>query len=111
MAAAALALSEDMAMSPRDQPSDVLGNLPRSRSHKRSPKRGARKPARKPAPARSQRTPEQQVSPRSVHGPPDPPSGAELVETMVQAAGEVAQIGLTLGVRALRDAVARIPRP
>lgn len=43
--------------------------------------------------------------------PPSPPSGTDLVGTAVQAAGELAQLGLTLGTRALRDAVKRIPRP
>jgi hypothetical protein len=43
--------------------------------------------------------------------PPSPPSGTDLVGTAVQAAGELAQFGLTLGTRALRDAVKRIPRP
>jgi hypothetical protein len=43
--------------------------------------------------------------------PPSPPSGTDLVGTAVQAAGELAQLGLTLGTRALRDAVKRVPRP
>jgi hypothetical protein len=42
---------------------------------------------------------------------PAPPAGAELVTTAVQAAGELAQIGLTLGTQALRGALSRIPRP
>ncbi len=43
--------------------------------------------------------------------PPSPPSGTDLVGTAVQAAGELAQLGLTLGTKALRDAAKRIPRP
>jgi hypothetical protein len=43
--------------------------------------------------------------------PPSPPSGTDLVGTAVQAAGELAQLGLTLGTRALRDVVKRVPRP
>jgi hypothetical protein len=39
------------------------------------------------------------------------PQGVELVETAVQAAGELAQIGFTLGARALRGALSRLPRP
>lgn len=42
---------------------------------------------------------------------PTAPAGAELVTTAVQAAGELAQIGLTLGTQALRGALSRIPRP
>ena len=43
--------------------------------------------------------------------PPGPPTGTDLVGTAVQAAGELAELGLTLGARALRDAVKRLPRP
>jgi hypothetical protein len=40
-----------------------------------------------------------------------PPSGTELVTTAVQAAGELAQIGLKLSGRALKRAVGRLPKP
>ena len=50
-------------------------------------------------------------SPPPPKRPPSPPTGTDLVGTAVQAAGELAQLGLTLGTRALRDAVKRIPRP
>src|SRR3954468_9154824 len=40
-----------------------------------------------------------------------PPSGTELVTTAVQAAGELAQIGLKLSGRALKRAVERLPKP
>jgi hypothetical protein len=39
------------------------------------------------------------------------PRGAELVTTAVQAAGELAQIGLAAGGRALKSALGRLPRP
>jgi hypothetical protein len=39
------------------------------------------------------------------------PHGAELVTTVVQAAGELAQIGLAAGGRALKSALGRLPRP
>ena len=42
---------------------------------------------------------------------PTPPKGAELVTTAVQATGELAKIGLTLGGQALKRAVDRIPKP
>jgi hypothetical protein len=44
-------------------------------------------------------------------GAPAPPSGAELLGTVVQAAAEVAQVGVSLGIKALRDATRRVPRP
>ena len=40
-----------------------------------------------------------------------PPKGTELVTTAVQAAGELAQIGLTLGGQAVKRAVRRLPKP
>jgi hypothetical protein len=40
-----------------------------------------------------------------------PPSGTELVSTVVKAAGEVAQIGLTVGGQILKRAVDRLPKP
>ena len=39
------------------------------------------------------------------------PRGADLVTTVVQAAGELAQIGLAAGGRALKSALGRLPRP
>jgi hypothetical protein len=43
--------------------------------------------------------------------PASPPRGTELVTTAVQAAGELAQIGLTLGGQAVKRAVRRLPKP
>jgi hypothetical protein len=43
--------------------------------------------------------------------PIDPPRGTELVTTAIQATGELARIGLTLGGRALKRAVDRLPHP
>ena len=40
-----------------------------------------------------------------------PPTGTELVTTAIQAAGELAQIGLTVGGQVLRRAVNRLPKP
>jgi hypothetical protein len=39
------------------------------------------------------------------------PHGTDAVTTAVQAAGELAQIGLTVGAQALRSALRRLPRP
>jgi hypothetical protein len=39
------------------------------------------------------------------------PSGGEIVTTAVQAAGELAQIGVTMGGQLLKRAAGRIPRP
>lgn len=40
-----------------------------------------------------------------------PPSGTELISTAVQAAGELVEIGATLGRQALKSALSRLPRP
>ncbi len=39
------------------------------------------------------------------------PHGAQLVTTAVQAAGELAQIGIAAGGRALKSALQRLPKP
>ena len=49
--------------------------------------------------------------PRRKPQPAQPPRGTELVTTAVQAAGELAQIGLTLGGQAVKRAVRRLPKP
>ena len=42
---------------------------------------------------------------------PEPPKGAELVTTAVQATGELAKIGLTLGSQAIKRAARKLPKP
>jgi hypothetical protein len=43
--------------------------------------------------------------------PVEPPTGTEILASAVQAAGEVAQFGLTIGERLLRAAASRLPKP
>jgi hypothetical protein len=69
-------------------------------------------PATRPAPKRL-RQPAQPAG-----APPSPPSrgsvpntGADVIGTAVHAAAELAEIGLGAGARALRNAVARLPKP
>jgi hypothetical protein len=79
--------------------------------------------APKPAPARKRR-PVRAGAPalresteraRTAEPPPEsstsPPSGTELVTTAIQAAGELAQIGLAVGGSVLRRAVDKLPKP
>jgi hypothetical protein len=61
-----------------------------------------------PAPAASKIPPAGYATPRGDDGVP---RGADLVTTAVQAAGELAQIGLAAGGRALKSALERLPRP
>lgn len=69
-------------------------------------------PATRPAPKRL-RQPAQPAgappSPRSRASAPN--TGADVLGTAVHAAAELAEIGLTAGARALRNAVARLPKP
>jgi hypothetical protein len=92
--------------SPKDK--SVLGALPAERPERIGvPRRGAAKPKHKP----------RAVSPGAAalsctHEPPppkpiEPPRGTELVTTAIRATGELAQIGLTLGGRAVKRALRR----
>jgi hypothetical protein len=117
--------------------SEVLKSLPARRPQRRSARRGgAKAAARTPAPRTKAAAGAKKPAPRakkpaagrrpagvspsaatsaasSTPGerPAQAPEGIELVGTAIQAAGELAQFGLTLGTKALRGAVARIPRP
>ena len=81
------------------KPEGVLGTLPSTRTG-RVRKPAAVKPASEPL--------------RPTHTAPKPlgaPRGTELVTTSIRAAGELAQIGLTVGGRALKRTIDRLPRP
>jgi hypothetical protein len=115
------------------RPTEVLGALPHRRPNRRSAKREASAPgygepaADKPAgPALTDASPPRDKRPgaspsrdkrpgASPSGGADPapslPRGREVVGTMVQAAAELAEIGLSASARAFREAVARLPRP
>jgi hypothetical protein len=122
---------------PDERPPEVLTALPRTRPHRRSNKRPTRTtepPATEPGtgdPVRATPKPPPLRQPAQPAGtpdapptrkpsddplPPEPsgsrlPSGTELVGTAVQAAAELAEIGISLTARALRRTVSRLPRP
>jgi hypothetical protein len=126
-----------MSESDEREGAEVLKSLPARRPQRRSAHRGGTKPAaRKPAPrkkaaatakksATAARKPAAGRRPAGVRPseatraasstpgqrPAQSPEGIELVGTAIQAAGELAQLGLTLGTKALLGAVARLPRP
>jgi hypothetical protein len=71
------------------------------------------KPARSAAQAKAAPRRGPIVPPGSGRRPPESTgtSGSDVLGTAVQAAGELAQVGLTLGVQVLRRAISRLPRP
>lgn len=95
---------------PDEKPSEILGSLPRRRPQRRSDKRQA--PQRRPR-ADALRQPQQPSgtppAPRARR--PIPASGTELLSTVAQATAELAEIGLSVSARALRNALGRLPRP
>jgi hypothetical protein len=113
---------------PAGQNAPDAGNAPaaheRPAAHKRPATRkspATRKPAsgkpaaHKPAAAKRLRQPAQPRGiPDARRAPkrkPAPAAAPEIVGTAVQAIGELAEIGLTLTARALRNAVSRLPKP
>jgi hypothetical protein len=118
--------SKPKARAKREAPS-VLGTLPASRPErigkpraKPAPKRRAKAKPKPIARAKAKPAAVRPGSPplrvRRVTDAPPPkplpaPTGTELVTTTIRAAGELAQIGFTLGGQALKRAVDRIPRP
>ena len=122
-------------MSNGSEGKDVLSSLPRSRPERRSTKRdGARaskpkaKPATKPAAASKPK-----AKPKVGHATrpsaatrraraetaktPSPkaeqvaPADRDIVTTTVQAVGELARIGITVGTQIVREATRRLPKP
>ena len=118
----------------------MLTSLPRSRPVRRSPKRGERpaangavraaaKPAapRKPRAAKAAPAAERPVRPRVAPqrkipaagyaapdgraGEPDTSPAAELITTTIQAAAELAQIGMAVGRQTLQSMLERLPKP
>jgi hypothetical protein len=99
---------------------EVLSSLPRTRPERRSAKRDA------PKVVKAKAKPKPRAKPRAKAVPPPkvPPSGyavpktgspvgsggTELVGTAVQALGELANLGVSLGNRALRDVLRRVPK-
>jgi hypothetical protein len=114
---------------------DVFSGLPNTRPQRRSAKRdqgakrdgGAPEAAKAPPEAiraqaprtRSAAKPEAAAQPKPSVPPAgyatpnadDRPHGTDLIGTAVQAAGELAHIGIVFSGRALKSAIQRLPRP
>jgi hypothetical protein len=120
--------------SSRGRRESVLGSLPATRperigrTRREAKATAAKPPAAKPKPPRAKAAAPKPSKPAAVTaGSPrltrprpsdDPapspigaPSGAQLVTTAIQATGELARIGFTVGGQVLKRAVDRLPRP
>jgi hypothetical protein len=103
----------------RESGGTATKTVAKPRPKKAAPKAAAPKPApaRKPRPVRAGAPAlrESTERARTAEPPPEstntPPSGTELVTTAIQAAGELAQIGLAVGGQVLRRAVDKLPKP
>jgi hypothetical protein len=114
-----------------ERPDDILGGLPHSRPHRRSAKRpaapGVQSAEANPPPTPTPRaTPKPRATPTSRATPkpraeprvgarpepaPPPAPNDGVLGTAVQAAAELAEIGLSASARALRGVLSRLPRP
>jgi len=85
---------------PKPKPKPAEAAAPKAAAKPRAVRSGSPSLAAKKKPSSPRREPA-----------PSPPSGTELVTTAVQATGELAKIGLTLGGQALKRAASRLPKP
>ena len=121
-------------MSNGSEGKDVLSSLPRSRPQRRSAKResgGASKPTA-PAMPKPKPTPKAATKPKVTgaarpsaatrraredtakpppRAEPVAPANRDIVTTTVQAAGELARIGVAVGTQIVREAARRVPKP
>ena len=99
---------------------EATASAPKAKARSAAPKakKASSRPATKPTPA-TRPAPKRLRQPAQPAGTPPSPrsrasvpnSGADVLGTAVHAAAELAEIGLTAGARALRNAVARLPKP
>lgn len=71
--------------------------------------KAAPKPRAKAAPKPKAVTPAPPPPAEAVRKPIEPPTGSEILHTAVQAAGDIAQVGLVIGREALKAARSKLP--
>ena len=105
------------AAEPAKKPAATRAKQPASASAARAAKPAAPTGPAAPA-AEPSRTPPRRKVPAAGYALPntradEPPAsaGAELISTAIQAAGELAQIGLTVGRQTLQSMLDRLPKP
>ncbi len=99
----------------RSRPGSTAGAKPKPTAARTARPRAAAPPT---AGAERPRVPPQRKVPAAGYATPDPragephaTAGAELISTSIQAAAELAQIGLTVGRQTLRSMLDRLPKP
>jgi len=101
----AKARSKATRATPKGRPAARAKTKPKAAAEASAPKpRAVRSGSPSLDAAKKSRTPRRRPAPA-------PPKGTELVTTAVQATGELAKIGLTLGGQALKRAARRLPKP
>jgi hypothetical protein len=105
--AEARATSKAEAKPIRDTASSERG---RPKAERPAPQRRAPRRRARPEPLRQPRQPSG-TPPAPPSRRPIPGSGTELLSTVVQATAELAEIGLSVSARAVRNALGRLPRP
>jgi hypothetical protein len=98
----AAAKPKPAAAKPKAKPASAGARATTRKSSRRSGDTRMRQPAQPRGIPSARRAPKRK---------PAPTTGAELVGTAVQAVGELAEIGVAVGTRALRNALGRLPRP
>jgi len=94
------------------KPARTANSKPRRAANSTSRRTGAPKAVRSPRPQRLGQPAQPAGTPSAPRTrKPIPPSGTQILGTAVQAAAELAEIGLSVSARALRRAVSRLPRP
>jgi len=93
------------------KPESVLSTLPSTRPARLGRPRAKVSPRTSPKPAAVRPASSQLRAHRAAEAPLGAPHGTELVTTTIRAAGELAQIGLTVSGQVLKRTLGRIPRP
>ena len=104
-AASAKAAAKAKPQAAAAKPQRTAAKRPTAATARAAKRRPARQPLRQPPQPRG--TPTVRSSPR----PSSRPAGTDILGTAVQAAAELAEIGLAVSARAIRGAVSRLPRP
>jgi 2-oxoglutarate decarboxylase len=97
-----------------EPPAPASATSSAGRPSRRTAKPASARPAAKPAPSRPAAKPAPSrpaAKPAPGHPAAKPAPSRSVVATAVQVAGELTEIGLTAGARALRRVVSHLPRP